>query len=89
MKTPTILATALACSTLAQVGAAQSVNAQTAGQTTAGRPTFQATTEMVALNVTVADSHERDITGLTSGDFAVYDNGVPQRLDFFGSGGLA
>jgi len=41
---------------------------------------------MVALNVTVVDSHQRDITGLTSGDFAVYDDGVPQQLDFFGSG---
>ena len=85
MKTPATLATALVCSALA-TSALQAVNPQDGFQTPAGRPVFRATTEMVALNVTVVDSYERDVAGLTSGDFAVYDNGVAQQVDFFGSG---
>jgi Ca-activated chloride channel homolog len=88
VKTPTILAAALACGAFLQARAVQVVTPQAPTQTIAGRPEFRATTEMVALNVTVVDSHERDVAGLTSGDFAVYDDGVPQRLDFFGSGNV-
>jgi len=86
VKTPTILAAALACSALVQVRAVQGIDVQAPGQAAPGRPTFRAITEMVALNVTVVDSHQRDVAGLTSGDFAVYDDGVPQQLDFFGAG---
>jgi Ca-activated chloride channel family protein len=85
VKTPAILATALVCSALA-TSALQAVNPQDGVQTPAGRPVFRATTEMVALNVTVVDSHERDVAGLTRGDCAIYDNGVAQQVDFFGSG---
>jgi Ca-activated chloride channel family protein len=86
VNTPAILATALACSALGPTSAVQDVNPQVAAETTSGRPAFRAATEMVALNVTVVDSHEQDVTGLTSQDFAVYDDGVPQQLNFFGSG---
>jgi Ca-activated chloride channel family protein len=85
MKTLAFLTTALACCALVPTGAVQSIDPQAPTQGTDSRPAFRAATEMVALNVTVVDSHERHVTGLTSRDFAVYDDGVPQKLNFFAS----
>jgi VWFA-related protein len=45
--------------------------------------TFRAGTELVALNVTVTDGHDRFVKGLTKEDFAVFEDGVPQQLSFF------
>jgi Ca-activated chloride channel family protein len=85
MKTLAFLTTALACCALVPTGAVQGINSQAPVQGADSRPAFRARTEMVALNVTVVDSHERHVTGLTSGDFAVYDDGVPQKVNFFAS----
>jgi Ca-activated chloride channel homolog len=85
MKTLAFLTTALACCALVPTGAVQSIDPQAPTQGADGRPAFRAATEMVALNITVVDSHERHVIGLTSRDFAVYDDGVPQKVNFFAS----
>lgn len=45
--------------------------------------TFRASTELVALNVTVTDGHQQYLTGLSKDDFAVFEDGVPQEVSFF------
>lgn len=45
--------------------------------------TFRTTAELVALNVTVTDSRQQYVTGLTKDDFAVFEDGVPQEITFF------
>lgn len=85
MKTLALLTIAFACGALVPTGALQGIDPQAPVQGVDSRPAFRAATEMVALNVTVVDSHERHVTGLTSEDFAVYDDGVPQKLNFFAS----
>jgi len=42
--------------------------------------------DVVPLAVTVTDREGRHITGLTGGDFAVFEDGVEQPLSFFASG---
>jgi VWFA-related protein len=44
-------------------------------------PTFRAAASAVAVDVTVRDRSRRAITGLTAGDFEVFDNGVLQQVD--------
>lgn len=46
-------------------------------------PVFRSGTNVVALNVTVIDPNKQYVAGLTAGDFAVYEDGVPQQLQFF------
>jgi Ca-activated chloride channel family protein len=46
-------------------------------------PTFSSTVDVVNLNVSVTDAKERYVTGLAAGDFAVYEDGVPQQLCVF------
>ncbi len=54
---------------------------------TAGLPldaqqtTFRAAASAVAVDVSVRDRSRRAITGLTAGDFEVFDNGVKQEVD--------
>lgn len=43
---------------------------------------FRSSTSMVALNVTVTDGRKL-VTGLTQGDFEVYEDGVQQQVRFF------
>jgi Ca-activated chloride channel family protein len=52
---------------------------------TAGPPTFHSGSALVALNVTVQDRGARFIRGLQSADFAVYEDGVKQDVQFFES----
>ena len=40
-------------------------------------------TDLVVLPVTVVDQHGRVVTGLTRGDFTVYDNGERQEIQLF------
>ena len=47
-------------------------------------PVFRSGANLVAINVTVNDG-KRFIPGLQAGDFAVYEDGVQQRVDFFES----
>ncbi len=50
------------------------------------RPTFRSGASLVALNVTVQDNTgSHYVSGLQSGDFAVYEDGVKQDVRFFES----
>jgi Ca-activated chloride channel family protein len=46
-------------------------------------PAFRSGVELVSLTVTVTDRHERFLSGLTAGDFSVFEDGVRQPLTFF------
>jgi Ca-activated chloride channel family protein len=48
-------------------------------------PTFRSGASLVSLNVTVMDGSARYVTGLQSGDFAVFEDGVKQDVRFFES----
>ena len=45
--------------------------------------TFQATTELVVLPVTVTDATGNFVSGLTANRFRVYENGRPQKVSLF------
>jgi Ca-activated chloride channel homolog len=47
------------------------------------RPTISVETNLVMLPVTVVDRHGEFVTGLTSEQFTVYDNGESQQVQFF------
>src|SRR5262245_31368404 len=51
----------------------------------ARQTTFRTGVDLVALTVTVTDSANRHVTGLTERDFVVTDDGVPQQVSFFAS----
>ena len=44
---------------------------------------YRSGAHLVALNVTVTDAKKQFVSGLTQGDFAVYEDGVQQQLRFF------
>lgn len=46
---------------------------------------FRSSSALVALNVTVQDKNARFVAGLQPGDFAVYEDGVKQQVQFFES----
>jgi Ca-activated chloride channel family protein len=48
--------------------------------------TFRSGASLVALNVTVTDPSKRFVSGLKADDFAVYEDGVQQRVQFFEAG---
>lgn len=58
---------------------------QTSSETQAPRTTFKSGSALVALNVTVTDSTAKYVTGLLPTDFAVYEDGVRQDVQFFES----
>ena len=49
------------------------------------RSVFKSTVEMVALTVTVTDGKGRCVSGLTEGDFVVFEDGIQQTVSLFGS----
>jgi len=49
------------------------------------RPTFRSASSLVALNVTVQDRAAKYVSGLQSNDFAVFEDGVKQDVQFFES----
>lgn len=49
------------------------------------RPTFKSTASLVALNVTVTDPGLKYVSGLQPSDFAIYEDGVKQDVQFFES----
>jgi len=57
------------------------------GQAAPGQqpPRFEARVEAIQLNVTVTDLGNRLVTGLQEKDFAIFEDGVPQRTSFFQS----
>ena len=46
-------------------------------------PVFKTGVDVVALNVVVTDAQKKLVTGLTVGNFAVFEDGVQQDLSFF------
>ncbi|MGH9715132.1 MAG: VWA domain-containing protein [Candidatus Acidiferrales bacterium] len=50
----------------------------------AAEPPIRVTTGLVHLVVTVMDKHHRFVTNLDRSDFKIYENGVPQKISFFG-----
>ena len=78
----------VAPATLAAVALAfGSVQAQSqaAADPQASRPTFRSASSLVALNVTVTDSAAKYVSGLQPADFAIYEDGVKQDVQFFES----
>jgi VWFA-related protein len=67
---------ALACVLAAGNAAAQ----ENAGEAPA---TFRSAANLVALNVVVTDARQRVVNGLSSRDFTVLEDDVPQQLSFF------
>ena len=53
------------------------------GGTAAARQVFKAGTDLVLLNVTVADAAGHLVTGLNQEDFQVYEDGVLQTVTNF------
>lgn len=51
-------------------------------------PSFPTRIDVVNLDVTVTDTGNRFVTDLAEGDFAVYENGAPQKLVLFSPGKL-
>jgi Ca-activated chloride channel family protein len=49
-------------------------------------PNIRVSVEMVQLNVAVTDSHGKYISGLRPDDFAVMEDGIPQKLAMFAEG---
>ena len=68
------LATAAALGALA-LGSPAHVGAQ--------NPVFRSGIDMVPLTVTVTDTAGKYVSGLTGGDFTIFEDGVPQSLSFF------
>lgn len=48
-----------------------------------GRPKFRSAVNLVSLSVSVTDSHERPVPGLSKVDFAVFEDGKPQEISYF------
>jgi Ca-activated chloride channel family protein len=47
--------------------------------------TLQVKVSLVSVGVSVTDSRGRSLAGLHAADFSVFDNGVPQKIEFFSS----
>lgn len=71
------------------VAAVSAVPAQQPEVQTAQQPApFKSGASLVALNVTVTDGSKRAVGGLHADDFAVYEDGVQQRVQFFEASGV-
>lgn len=53
--------------------------------TTPPQATFRSNVDLVALNVVVTDADQKYVSGLTSSDFAVFEDGIQQDVSFFGA----
>jgi Ca-activated chloride channel family protein len=51
-------------------------------------PTFKDAVSLVALNVIVTNRQQQFVSGLTAGNFAVYEDGVRQDVSYFAAGEL-
>jgi VWFA-related protein len=65
---------------VAQEGAQQGAEQ---GRQQQARPTFRSAARLVELSVVVTDRDGQPVTGLTAGDFAIFDEGKPQTVKFF------
>lgn len=50
--------------------------------------TFRSATELVSLNVSVIGQNAKPVSGLVADQFQVFEDGVPQRVEFFSPGEL-
>lgn len=82
MATVKALATAVVL-TVALCGAWLAAAPQQPPSVPPNMPIISARTDLVVLPVTVTDAHGAPVAGLTKDDFRVYDNGVPQTVQFF------
>lgn len=72
------------CFTVCALSAFILSGSSTLAQQSADPPAvFRSGANLVALNVTVMDARKQFVSGLTQGDFAVYEDGVQQQLRFF------
>ena len=64
---------------------ASGLDAQQPTSTTppAEQPVFRTATQLVPLSITVTDKDNHFVTGLTAADFAIYEDGVQQQVQFF------
>ena len=46
-------------------------------------PSFAGGVDQIRVSVSVTDAHDRYVDGLAETDFAVFEDGVPQKLSFF------
>ena len=75
---------AFGCIVALALGIPGSAQTPTPGEPAQGPSVFRSGASLVALNVTVTEG-KRLISGLTLDDFAVYEDGVLQRVQFFES----
>lgn len=54
----------------------------------AQQPTFRSVTQLVSLNVSVVGHNAKPVSGLAADQFQVFEDGVPQQLEFFSPGEL-
>jgi VWFA-related protein len=74
------LSIAMVCATLLAQQQTQPASQQTPQQPNSAPATFQATSQLVILDVTVTDKNGKPIEGLTVNDFTVSEDNVPQIL---------
>lgn len=63
-------------------------SAPLAAQNPPRSPVFKSTTSLVALNIIVTDINKEYASGLSRGDFEVYEDGVRQEVEFFAAAGV-
>jgi Ca-activated chloride channel homolog len=81
-----IVASLLAGSPALPPGLAQSGRPAAPGQELGKSDTVRIDTDLVTLTATVTDARGRYVAGLRREDFAVYEDGVRQQLDYFSTG---
>lgn len=74
------LAILVSCSLLAGTGLQGQSPAESASRQST---VFRSSASLVAVNVTVTDASSRFVGGLGAGDFAIFEDGVRQDLEFF------
>lgn len=79
---PVVLLTVFLVAAVASLGARQDPPAQASQP-----PVFRSSASMVAVNVTVLNGPKL-VSGLTRGDFEVFEDGVQQQVQFFESHGV-
>jgi hypothetical protein len=66
-----------------------SAQSLTAGAQRGENPTFRVKVDMVVLGFTVTDNKGKYVNGLKPGDFKVYEDEIPQKLNTFAEGNRA
>jgi Ca-activated chloride channel family protein len=81
---PVVFAMSAAAAVAQQPAGPAIAGTQTAGAYAPRRPSFTSGIDLVALTVTVTDANRRYISNLDADDFQVFEDGVLQRVSFFG-----